>query len=590
MSNANFGDTLVSKIECGSGVIWAYLPGGDEGYCERAIREAIAGDKERNIEGMGIPVYWWDVIHGGEWDQRVKDGNLVPEAEALKDPLVVLQAIPGPKIPQQDCAFIMRDLHKFLNHEAQFGLRRCLAELAKANRLNNNTHTRPIILMADTPTPHSDIKDYVDVIDFSLPNYEEMERDAFTWVTSSIEASNPDNPEVARCDDDLKDKIVRGLLGTSSEEAQRILAYAAATSGGMNAEVLEVIAKEKANVIRKLEGLTYVPYEKIPGVENFAGFDAFMPWLRKRGRAYSRHAQDCAQELPRGSVLIGPPGTGKTEVAKAAAKVLGLDLIVMDIGALFDKYVGGTEKKIRAAIQMVDAMPQCLLMVDEIDKVFAGAHENQSSDSGVSSRMLSTFLSWLSDRDVRSRNANRTFVFVTMNRTAGVPPEFLRAGRFDKVWSTDLPDAETRKLILEIHLRKRGVDPAAYGAGLKAISGKATDGFVGAEIEEIVRAARADAYDNRMTAWEDDGSNGEPPTEAEVAPTIEELASAADDLVPLSVLSAEDIKDIQHFCAEKTTPVSGKRAPAPATSRQKRRVSTGKKKKKDEEAVDPSTL
>ena len=588
MNNEQIGETLVSKIESGSGVIWFYLPGGDEGFCERAIERVTEGIKatedmpaiEPLIDDMGC--YFWDAVQGASWNQGVTEtGELTEEAAALKDPLNALLSIPEAAIEKRHGVFVMRDLHTYFNHESQFGVRRGLAELAKHNRLNNKNHMRVVIVMADTPTPHAAIKDYCDVLDFELPNYAEMEQEAYEFVRTSIITSSDDVEAATRittCSADLKDKIIRSLLGTSSEEAQRILAYAASICRGLNENVLDVIAKEKAKVIRKVEGLTYIPYEKIPDASHFAGFDAFLPWLQKRGRAYTRHAQEVGQELPRGAVLIGPPGTGKTEIAKAAAKILGLDLIVMDIGAMFDKYVGGTERKIRNAIQMVDAMPQCAVLVDEIDKVFAGAHENQGSDSGVSSRMLSTFLSWLSDRDTRSRDANRTFVIVTMNRIAGVPPEFLRAGRFDKVWSTDLPDQATREQIFAIHLQKRGIDAAQYGKALKTLAGpKLTADFVGAEIEEVVRSARADAYHARMACWENAGQPGAPPTAKDVEPTIEELMAAADDTVPLATLSGKEIKNIREFCRTRTTPVSGKPIDKQkGATREKRRVETGR--------------
>jgi SpoVK/Ycf46/Vps4 family AAA+-type ATPase len=132
----------------------------------------------------------------------------------------------------------------------------------------------------------------------------------------------------------------------------------------MSPGVLDVIAKEKAKVVRKVEGLEFIPWERITPEEQIGGFTALRKWLKIRGRAYSRHAQALGMELPRGIVLIGPPGTGKTMVAKATAKILGLDLITLDIGSMYDKYVGGSEGKIRKALNMVKAMPNALLLVD----------------------------------------------------------------------------------------------------------------------------------------------------------------------------------------------------------------------------------
>jgi SpoVK/Ycf46/Vps4 family AAA+-type ATPase len=198
----------------------------------------------------------------------------------------------------------------------------------------------------------------------------------------------------------------------------------------------------------------------------------------------------------------------------------------------------------------------------EIDKVFGGAHENQSSDSGVSSRMLSSFLSWLNDRDTSSKAASRTFVMVTMNRTAGIPPELLRPGRFDKVWYTDLPDPDERVEIIRIHLKKRGIEPNKYGKSLRQLANR-TEGFSGAEIEEVVRTSRCNAYDARMTAWEALGDESSPPTVDDVIPTIDELVTACGEIRPLSVLAEDEIKKIREFCQSRASSVNGTPAEKP---------------------------
>lgn len=217
----------------------------------------------------------------------------------------------------------------------------------------------------------------------------------------------------------------------------------------------------------------------------------------------------------------------------------------------------------------------------EIDKVFAGAHESQSTDSGVSSRMLSYFLNWLSSRDVSSSSERRTFVMVTMNRATGVPPELMRRGRFDEIWCTDLPDTDEREDILRIHLAKRGVPPEIYGKSLKTVCG-AMEGFSGAEIEEVARSARTTAYDARMHAWETAGASGPKPTKEQIRPTLEELAGSASILTPLSRLAATDVEEIRSFCQSRARPVSGQRVHDGGVKRKARNVSTAKAT-----AVDP---
>jgi hypothetical protein len=362
-----FSAALTTKIFSGSNIIWIHLAG-DEGRAERAIDAVMKQRKELKT----FVLHTWDALDGASW-APVRPGVTGPAAtrsEALRDPLNALNALTDRydmgSVPDQNCITIMRDLHKMLNDERHFGLRRCILQIGKEGLLNLHKRVRPIVILADTPTPHADIREYCDVIEFALPSAKEMQTDVVDWIWTCAHDTEKATKqlEIPPLTPDMRDRLTQALLGTSAQEAARILSFAFATSLGFNEKNFDVIAREKSAVIQKVEGLKFIPADEIPPITHFGGFGAFTQWLERRGRLYSRHARELQQELPRGCVLIGPPGTGKTEVAKAAARVLGLDLLIMDIGALFDKFVGGTEKKIRAAIQTVDALPQCLLMVD----------------------------------------------------------------------------------------------------------------------------------------------------------------------------------------------------------------------------------
>ena len=551
----SFSQSFMDKIDSGSSVLWVYLTG-DEGRAERALKKIT--EDYKTATSTDLRWYSWNVVAGASWNSK------------CKDPVLALQEVRD-KVPGHGLV-LMKDMGTYLNGSGpkNLELRRQLAELCIANALSNDKRTRPICIIANTPTPHPDIAEFCDVIDFDLPHYAEMEADVVDFILESV--GNGKGKKAGACTPELKEKITWALLGTTAEEAQRIFAYSITTSGGVNEKVLEIIAAEKAKVIRKIEGLRYIPYAKIPDVDKIGGFKQFLRWLKKRARAYTRHAKEVGMEIPRGSVLIGPPGTGKTMVAKAAAKLLGLDLVVMDIGSMFDKFVGGSEAKIRTALQMVNAMPNALLMIDEIDKAFGGAHENQAADSGVASRVLSYFLNWLVERDVTSDTENRVFVMCTLNRTAGVPEELLRAGRFDRVWSTDLPDQDERAEILAIHMKRRGIPPETLGKSLTRVV-TATDQFTGAELEEIVISARNDAYDSRMTLWEEGGRKGAAPTAEQIRPTVEELLAASEEITPVSKLNAEGVSAIRKFCQENCYPVNGERVQDTTRSRANRKVS-----------------
>jgi len=563
---ATFSQTFMDKIDSGSTIIWVYL-NGDEGRAERQIKQLV----EIYNKQADNDLQWhsWNNVAGATWDSKVLD----PQMALLQ----CRDQIGG------NALILMKDLHKYLNGEGpkNLSLRRALSELCTTHALCNDKQTRVICLLSDTPTPHPCIAEYCDVIDYDLPTYDEMEVDVVDFILDSVKKGNK-GKKAAKCAPELKEKVVRSLLGTTAEEAARIFAFAVATCGGLNDGVLNVIAAEKAKVIRKIDGLRFIPNEHIPDVETVGGFSRFLEWLRRRARAYTRHARTVKLSLPRGAVLIGPPGTGKTHVAKTAAKALGLDLVLLDIGSMFDKYVGGSEAKIRDALAMVKAMPNAFLMVDEIDKSFGGAHEGQAADSGVASRVLSYFLNWLSERDMGS-DENRTFVMVTMNRTAGVPEELLRPGRFDRVWSTDLPTPDERAEILKIHLRLQHCEPDNYDKHLKRVVTK-TNEYTGAELEETVISARNDAYDDRMSAWEDKGKKGTPPGIADIEPTIEELMAAAAEISPVSRLNVESVTAIRKFCQENTYPVNGERLQNTTKSRAARGVSTRRSAAKSDPA------
>jgi hypothetical protein len=363
-----FKRAFAEKLLSGTNLLWITIAG-DEGRVERAIEALITKEKPAGFQDFHF--FTWDAVTGASWHPVVPnaDKTYAARAEQLRDPLEVLQTLVDRHkrgmMPVSDCVTIMRDLHKFLNDERHFGLRRMVLEACKNNLLSNQERMRPIVVISDTPVPHPDIREFCDVIDFALPNADEVKADVIGHVIGSINEgrAKAERPPIA-VNDEMEERLAQALLGTSAQESTRILAYAVATCGGVNDNNFAVIAKEKAHVIQKVEGLKFIPTEEIPPIDHFGGFSAFTKWLQIRALMYGRMARNLQQELPRGCVLIGPPGTGKTEIAKAAAKVLGLDLVIMDIGALFDKFVGGTEKKIRAAIQTIDALPQCCLMVD----------------------------------------------------------------------------------------------------------------------------------------------------------------------------------------------------------------------------------
>ena len=526
MTDDQFKQLVIDKIKSGSSIIWLYSTGDEER--SQFLLNQIAQNLTKLDSDQAYNIGTWDWVNGSSWDL----------SEPNKDPKNALNSIQK----YTETIFVFKDLSNLLNvtnNTPSTVLRRQFIDLCQQGYLNSSNNGNVIIILADTPVPHSDLKDYVDVADVPLPGVTHME----AILQEIIEAWSFGNDTVD-IDDDIAEHIVQALLGLTSAEAVRILAYASRVAKGFNTTTIEIISEEKVKFVRKIEGLTFVPNSKIMSEEDIGGYAAFKSFIAKRAKAYTKHAQSIGLERPRGVAIVGLPGTGKTAVAKVVARMLGLDLIIMDMSSFLDSYVGNSEKKQRAALATISAMPNSLVLVDEIDKLFSGTH-NGSNDSGVTSHLLSTFLAWLNDRDMTDPESNRVFVAVTANRINNLPPELLRAGRFDRIFGVDLPNENERRDILAIHFRKRGINP--YNYDLECVAKQTTD-FSGAELEELVITARHDAYNNAT----ENCDNINELTADDVAPDMDDLVTAAASIKPLAVLDREAVTELRKFCAERT--------------------------------------
>jgi SpoVK/Ycf46/Vps4 family AAA+-type ATPase len=247
--------------------------------------------------------------------------------------------------------------------------------------------------------------------------------------------------------------------------------------------LLEGIAKGKTEIVNKTDILELRHPESM---NNVGGMENLKEWINMRKRAYSQEAKDFGIDPPKGIVLVGIPGTGKSLASTAVAGELGIPLVRLDFGRVFNSLVGSSEQRVRDALRMCENMSPCVLHVDEIDKGLGGI--GGSGDSGTSSRVLGTFLSWLQD------NKKAVFTVVTANNIQGLPPELLRRGRFDDIFSTGFPSAQERREVLNIHLRKRGWSLDDYEASEIASVVNASRGYVPSEIEQAVKDALIAAF------------------------------------------------------------------------------------------------
>jgi len=319
-------------------------------------------------------------------------------------------------------------------------------------------------------------------------------------------------------------RLLNALRGLTLIEAEKVLTKAMVEDQRLTAEDIEHVVAAKRQIVEREGVLEYYPVEQsLAEVADMAGLKA---WLRKRANilADPERARSFGLTFPRGVLLIGVPGCGKSLCARAVATEWRLPLLRLDTGSLYNKFVGETESNFRRAMNAAERLAPCVLFIDELEKAFAAG---SGEDGGVSLRVLGTFLTWMQERRAD------VFVVATANDVSRLPPEFLRKGRFDETFFVDLPDTETRTEILRIHLARRNQKPETIDLGQVAA---ATSGFSGAEIEQVVVAALYTAFNDN------------------VALSTELLLSEAAGTRPLSVMMAEKIQRLREWAAERAVP------------------------------------
>jgi len=320
-------------------------------------------------------------------------------------------------------------------------------------------------------------------------------------------------------------QLIQQLRGLTFFEVRKVMTQAIAENWTLDRQVIQRALEAKKEVLNRTGVLEYSPAEST--LHDIAGLVHLKAWLKKRRTVFEdpTRAREFGLNPPRGVLLLGVPGCGKSLSAKAVAREYGLPLIRLDPARLYTKYVGETEKNLRRAITAAESMAPIVLWIDEIEKGLG--HDTSGSDSGVSARVFGTFLSWLQDKP------DGVFVIATCNDISGLPPELLRKGRFDEIFFVDLPDAKARAEILSLHLQRRSRDPAAFD--LEALA-QSTEGFSGSELEQAIVSALYAAY-----------SEGTKLTTAHIST---EIASTR----PLSVTSAEKIERLRSWAASRAVP------------------------------------
>jgi SpoVK/Ycf46/Vps4 family AAA+-type ATPase len=466
--------------------------------------ERAEGEIEQLAKEQRKRLLFWSGTMG------VVNPALPGRADASKrDPLAVLAAILDDHEP---CIWVLRDFHPFLKDP---NVVRRLREVALTLRTSNKT----VILLGAVLKIPPELETEVTVVDFDLPDPEQLGQ-----IIEGIikQAKQKDERRVA-LDKRQRGRLVQACLGLTQNEAEDAIAKAMVLAKGrIDEQAIEVVTAEKRQIIRKSGLLEYYASEE--EMTNVGGLETLKLWLRKRVRAFSDEARAFGLPEPKGILLVGVQGCGKSLVAKAVAHSWRLPLLRLDVGQLFESLVGSSEENLRTAIRVAESIAPVVLWVDEIEKGFSGVGSSNMSDAGTAARVFGSFITWLQEKK------KPVFVIATANQVSQLPPELVRKGRFDEIFFVDLPNANERAEIWKIHLTKRHRDPNQFDLATLAM---ASDGLSGAEIEQAVIEALYEAFDKNR------------------ALTLDDLLEVLGETVPLSRMMEEEIASLRAWARQR---------------------------------------
>ncbi len=364
--------------------------------------------------------------------------------------------------------YVFKDIHPFLDSPA---VTRWLRDAISSFKGTQKT----IILMSPVQQVPIELEKEVVVLDFPLPTLSEL---------NQVLSKQLDQVKTRRISTEAREKLLKAALGLTRDEAEKVYRKAQVTAGRLTDEEVDVVLSEKKQLIRRNGILDYI--EEDETINSVGGLAELKRWLQQRSEAFTERAREYGLPQPKGMLILGVPGCGKSLIAKTTSRLWGLPLLRLDMGRVYDgSTVGRSEANLRSALKTAESISPVILFIDEIDKAFAGSAGSADSDGGTSSRIFGSFLTWMQEK------TSPVFVMATANRVERLPSEFLRKGRFDEIFFVDLPNAEERKEIFNIHLSKRRREVGRFDMDQLA---NVCDGFSGAEIEQALIAAMYDAF------------------------------------------------------------------------------------------------
>jgi SpoVK/Ycf46/Vps4 family AAA+-type ATPase len=470
---------------------------------ERRMLELLQSIMIARARDAYAPLFRWTITDGL---QRV-DISLEPQT-LNSEPTDVLKHIRAVNKPG---VYVLLDFHPFLEDPVNV---RLLKDICIRSP---EVHRQMVLVSHEVKVPR-ELESYTARFEMALPSSEERSR-IVSKVADDYASDNPGSS--VRIDPKAHDLLIRNLAGLTYADTERLARNAVYVDGAITKSDLPEVMQAKYELLNR-GGALHFEYDTASFSE-VGGLSHLKEWLQQRRPAFRGRADAAHLDAPKGILLLGVQGCGKSLAAKATAGVLGAPLLRFDFGSVYDKYHGETERKLRESLQTADVMSPCVLWIDEIEKGIAG----RGGETGTTQRVLGTFLTWLAERK------SQVFVVATANDIATLPPELVRKGRFDEIFFVDLPAEDVRASILAIHLSHRSQSLANFDIGQLA---RATEGFSGAELEQAIVSALYAAH-----------AKQEPLSTGHV---LDEIARTR----PLSVVMHERIAAMRDWAAGRTVP------------------------------------
>ena len=480
-----FNDELTLFLKARYPII--YINTVEEDRVEYVIRKNIKTNLNRSI-------YSWDFVDG-------YTNNPNNEGFAKRNPLQALELVERLNT-ETPALFLLKDFNRFLT---DLSISRKLRNISRILKLQPKT----IVIIGSDLTIPKELQDLITVLQFQLPLEDEINQELSRLVNSL-------NIEI---ESQLFETLTRACQGLSLERIRRVLSKIIASYKTIDNNSIAVLLSEKKQIISQTEILEYSSVEE--KIDNLGGLDNLKEWLKKRKTAFGIKAANYGLPTPRGLLLIGIQGTGKSLTSKAIANDWQLPLLKLDVGKLFAGIVGESESRLRQMISVTETIAPCILWIDEIDKAFSNT--DSKGDSGTSNRVLATFTSWLSEK------TRPVFVIATANNIDLLPIEVIRKGRFDEIFFLDLPKNNEREEIFKIHLRE--FRPNNWESFDYAILAKLSEDFSGAEIRQSIIEGMYHAFYEKREFTTDD------------------ISMAIKELIPLAQLESDQMIKLQNWAS-----------------------------------------